>query len=61
MPKLTAEIRGHETALDDAGLYARDPKGFDRIMTALGKARSALAAAEAEWLELEEKREQLGA
>ena len=61
MPKLTAEIRAHETTLEDAGLYARDPKGFDRIMAALGKARAGLAAAEGEWLALEEKRESLGA
>ena len=61
MPKLAAEIRGHEAALEDASLYARDPKGFERIMKALDAARGRLAAAEAEWLELEEKRESLGA
>ena len=61
IPRLEAEIRGHEAALEDPGLYARDPKGFDRAMTALEAARTGLAAAEGEWLELEEKREQLGA
>jgi ATP-binding cassette subfamily F protein uup len=60
MPKLHADIAGHERALEDAGLYARNPKGFERIMTALDKARAQLAAAEEEWLELEEKRENLG-
>ena len=46
--------------LADPGLYARDPAGFDRIMKASDKARSDLAAAEEEWLALEEKREALG-
>ena len=61
MPKLTAEIKVHEASLEDAGLYARDPKRFDQVMKALDTARSDLAAAETEWLELEEKRESLGA
>jgi len=61
MSRLTAEILAHETMLEDASLYARDPKRFDQVMTALGKARAGLAAAETEWLELEEKRESLGA
>ncbi len=60
MPKLESEIKTHEAALEDAGLYARDPKGFDRIMKALEAARSGLASAETEWLELAEKRETLG-
>ena len=59
MPKLAAEIAAHEKTLEDASLYARDPKGFDRVMQAIGAARSGLAAAETEWLELEEKREAL--
>ena len=29
MPRLQAEIKGHERTLEDAGLYARDPKRFD--------------------------------
>jgi ATP-binding cassette subfamily F protein uup len=61
MPRLHAEIAGHEATLADAGLYARDPKGFERAMTALDTARVGLAAAEDEWLALEEKREALGA
>ena len=59
MPKLTAEIAAHEKTLEDASFYARDPKGFERVMQAMGAARSGLAAAETEWLELEEKREAL--
>jgi ATP-binding cassette subfamily F protein uup len=60
MPKLHAEITAHEKALEDAGFYARDPKGFDRTMKALDTARHTLAASEEEWLTLEEKREALG-
>ena len=61
MPKLHAEIADCELVLEDTGLYARDPKGFERIMATLDKARAQLAAAEDEWLVLEEKRESLGA
>ena len=61
MPRLQAEIAGHEQTLEDAGLYARDPAGFERTMKALDAARAGLAAAEEEWLALEEKRERLGA
>ncbi|MFO1015879.1 MAG: ABC-F family ATP-binding cassette domain-containing protein [Caulobacteraceae bacterium] len=59
MPRLTAAIAGHEKRLEDAGLYARDPAGFDRLMAELSKTRADLAAAEEEWLLLEEKREAL--
>ena len=61
IPKLEAEIKANEARLEDAELYARDPKGFQRIMAALEAARTSLASAEMEWLELEEKREALGA
>jgi len=61
MPKLHAEIKGHEASLEDAGLYARDPRRFDQVMKALDAARTRLADSEFEWLELEEKRETLGA
>jgi ATP-binding cassette subfamily F protein uup len=57
MPRLADQIAAHERTLEDAGLYARDPKGFDRTMQALEAARAQLAASEEEWLELEEKRE----
>jgi ATP-binding cassette subfamily F protein uup len=60
MPTLSEEIVALEAKLDDAGLYARDPKRFDAIMQRLTAARAELGAAEAEWLELEEKREALG-
>ncbi len=61
MPRLQGEIAGCEAKLADAGLYARDPKGFARIMAAMDAARTGLAAAETEWLALEEKREAMSA
>jgi ATP-binding cassette subfamily F protein uup len=61
MPRLHAEIAKHEKTLEDSGFYARDPKGFDRTMTALDTARRTLASAEEEWLDLESKREALAA
>ena len=48
-----------EAALHDPNLYSRDPAGFDRYSRALEAARAQLAAAEEEWLELEERREAL--
>ena len=57
MPKLTAEIAALEKRLEDAGLYARDPAGFGKTMQTLEATRARLAAAEDEWLALEERRE----
>ncbi len=57
--RLPAEIDAAEHALDDPGLYARDPSGFDKLMRDLDARRARLAAAEAEWLELAERREAL--
>ncbi|HEY2709018.1 MAG TPA: ATP-binding cassette domain-containing protein [Caulobacteraceae bacterium] len=59
MPRLTGEIAALEARLHDAGLYARDPKGFEAVMTRLDGARAELTQAEADWLELEERREAL--
>jgi len=56
MPQLQASIEKHEAALHDPDLYARDPKGFDRLMQAVTADRDQLAAIEEEWLMLEEKR-----
>jgi ATP-binding cassette subfamily F protein uup len=58
-PKLAAEVAALEHRLADPGLYARDRKAFDAAMTALTALREQLAAAEDEWLALEEKREAL--
>ena len=56
---LPADIARHDAALADPDLYSRDPKAFDRAMTAAAKARADLDAAEMEWLELEEKKSAL--
>ncbi len=61
MARLAADIATHEKRLEDTGLYARDPAAFDRLMAELSRARDELAAAEEEWLLLEEKKEALGA
>ena len=59
LASLPAEIARLDAILADSGLYARDREAFDRTMKAAEAARSALAAAEDEWLALEEKRESL--
>jgi len=59
MPKLGDQIAKAEAALHDPNLYARDPKAFDATSKVLDKARADLAAAEDEWLALEERREAL--
>ena len=59
VPRLTSHIAALEEALGDAGLYARNPKRFAALMCELDTSRAGLAAAEDEWLTLEEKRESL--
>jgi ATP-binding cassette subfamily F protein uup len=59
MPELARDVASHEAALADPNLYAADPARFDRTMKALDKARADLAAAEEDWLRLEEKKEAL--
>jgi ATP-binding cassette subfamily F protein uup len=59
MPKLVGDILAMERRLEDPGLYARDPAGFDALMRRLDAARSTLAGAEEEWLMLETLRENL--
>lgn len=56
---MPAKMATVEAALADPGLYARDPAGFERFTRALDAARAQLAAAEEEWLTLEERREAL--
>ena len=58
MEALQAAISGHKAALDDPGLYHRDPEGFGRMAKALAEAEAELAMAEDRWLELELKRDQ---
>ncbi len=57
MKLLEAEIAKLEEVLVDPTLYARDPARFDKATRALGERQAALAAAEEEWLTLEELRE----
>ena len=53
------DIARHDATLSDPDLYARDRKAFDKATANADRARSLLAAAEEEWLELEAKREAL--
>ena len=56
---LETEIESLRENFADAGLYARDPKGFARISDRLAAAAAELTAAEERWLELEARREAL--
>ena len=58
---LEAEIAKLTKTIADPNLYARDRAAFDQASAALGKAQTDLAAAEDEWLRLEELREQVEA
>jgi len=58
---LEAEIAKLAKTIADPNLYARDRAVFDQASAALGKAQADLAAAEDEWLRLEELREQMEA
>jgi ATP-binding cassette subfamily F protein uup len=58
LPGRIAELEGQ---LADPGLYGRDAGGFQRLSRELEEARAQLAAAEEEWLALEERREALEA
>ncbi|MFN3613425.1 MAG: ABC-F family ATP-binding cassette domain-containing protein [Rubrimonas sp.] len=57
MDRLTREIGKLEEFLADPTLYARDPRAFDKVTAELAARRTALEAAEEEWLTLEELRE----
>lgn len=59
MEALEAEIALLDTALGDPNLFTRDPDGFDAKTRRLAQASGELAAAEDQWLELEELRESL--
>ena len=56
---LPGKIAVIEAAMADPALYARDLAGFESHSLALKTARLQLAAAEEEWLHLEERREAL--
>ena len=57
---IDGEVSRIETALGDAGLYARDPKQFDALTRKAGELREEKDAAELRWLELAEQVEALG-
>lgn len=51
---LSTKIKALETKLADPNLYTSDPERFAKVSAAHGTLKSALDAAELEWLELEE-------
>ncbi|MFT3726310.1 MAG: ABC-F family ATP-binding cassette domain-containing protein [Terricaulis sp.] len=59
MPKLRAEIEALEASLSDASAFVRDAGAFDRAAARLAQARHDIEASEAEWLEIELRREGL--
>jgi ATP-binding cassette subfamily F protein uup len=59
MAKLHAEIARQQKLLDDPELYARDRKTFDAASAAIARAQAELDDAEEKWLELEMLREEI--
>jgi ATP-binding cassette subfamily F protein uup len=59
MPERQDEITSLEDAMADSSLFTKDPKAFHARANRLAAARNELAALEAEWMALEEKRETL--
>lgn len=60
IPALEEKIPTLEETLASDTLYAKDPETFNRIVKELETARNDLEAAEEEWLEIEDMREELG-
>jgi ATP-binding cassette subfamily F protein uup len=56
---LQAEIAKQQRHLDDPKLFTKDRKKFDTVSAALAKAQKELAEAEDKWLELEVMREEI--
>ncbi len=59
MTALSLELSTLEQKLSDANLFARDPKGFEKIMARLTAVQAEKTNAEEQWLELEMMREEL--
>ncbi len=57
--KLQAEMAKQQRRLDDPDLYARDRAAFDQASAALARAQAELQQAEDRWLELEMLREEI--
>ncbi len=56
---LERQVAKLRAGMTDAGLYQRDPGGFNRRVNDLARAEAALASSEEEWLLLEMRREEL--
>ena len=61
LPKLSHEIDTLEQHMADPDLFARDPKKFQQMVARIEAARGERDTIEAEWLEIELKREALSA
>ena len=61
IPALAEKIARTERRLTDPQFYLRDPEGFTRETASLEQAKEALAGAENEWLELEDRRGRMAA
>ncbi|WP_135210755.1 ABC-F family ATP-binding cassette domain-containing protein [Vitreimonas flagellata] len=61
LPKLSQEIETLEQQMADPELFARDPKKFEQTIARIEATRTQRDAIEAEWLEIELKREALSA
>ena len=68
LEKLPEEMAAHqatisktEAVLAEADLFTKNPEKFDKAAKALEAAKTQLAAAEEEWLELEMLREEVDA
>jgi ATP-binding cassette subfamily F protein uup len=59
MPKLRDEIDRLEKSLSDSTAFARDAAAFDKAAARLAQARHEMESSEAEWLEIELRREGL--
>jgi ABC transport system ATP-binding/permease protein len=56
---LQAEMKELQAKIDDAGFYARDRAGFEKVTVQIGELQQRIAAAEEQWLELEILREEI--
>ncbi len=59
MTALGLELSALEQKLSDANLFARDPRGFEKIMARLTAVQAEKTNAEEQWLKLEMMREEL--
>lgn len=55
MEKMQKSLHNLQEKLDDAGLYTRDPEGFNKLIADFDTTKTELEKAENRWLELEER------